>query len=309
MKNKKTIVGILLLIILVVGGIITVNSNLLRQNNYKQLSQKKVEEKITEDEVVEKGLSNVAPLFRGDFKNFLYCPDGASYLFTDAKGSKLYLKNDQAEEPIKIIEQKGIGNNLGWSKNCNSIFFREKTKDYKIFVNSITVDSKKKLKQNQINPAAELSTLVYSDTAYCLDQKTLAVYGEYEDKKWKITQEDGNHYKILLAPDNKKLLVHKGANVYLYTTSGELIANLGRGIATCWSSDSKYCIGFIDESVDGHQLTGAELLLFDIDEKTRTVITATKNIYEMWPAWHPKKNEVIFFDYKNQTTYRADIQV
>jgi len=43
---------------------------------------------------------------------------------------------------------------------------------------------------------------------------------------------------------------------------------VGTGIATSWSADNQYILGFLDSSEDGHNVTNSELFLFDIKTLT-----------------------------------------
>ncbi|MCT4580312.1 MAG: hypothetical protein N4A35_02760 [Flavobacteriales bacterium] len=238
---------------------------------------------------------NVKKIIQGEFTQPLFNPQGEGVIYTNAKGDALYYQKTINHTPAILLEKSGVGNNIGWSKDGDLIYYKEKTKDYRIIVKSMNVNTKE-IKEYQNYPRhIELRSLSISDTIYYLNEYTLAVEAKWKDKTWPITTEKGNYYKILISPNNKYIAVHRSADVLLFSTDGQFIRNFGRGIATSWSPDSNYLIGFMDESSDGHTITGSELLMFDINKGITRQITATENAFEMWPVFK-SNNEILYTD-------------
>lgn len=241
---------------------------------------------------------NVAKIMNGEFTQPLFCPKGEKLIYTNSKGNALYYQQSLKHVPVILSLQSGVGNNVGWSKSSELIYFKEKTKDYRMIVKSLNLKTKEVKEYPYYPKLIDLSSLSISDTIYYLNEQTLAVQARCKGKTWNITTEEGNYYKILISPDNKYLAVHKSTDVLLFTTDGQFVKNFGKGIATSWSPDSKYLVGFIDESSDGHNITGSDLLLFNIEEGTTLKITSTKNAFEMWPSFK-NKNEIVYTDQLN----------
>ena len=232
-------------------------------------------------------------IVEGNFTQPLFCRNGESVIFTDEKGNRLFYQKDATSTPEILIEQSSAGNNVGWSKDCETVYFKQKTKDYKILIKSINVNTKEIKEHSNYPPQTELRSIAISDTIYYLDTKTLAVKAMYKDQKWDISTQPGNYYKLLISPNNKYIAAHLSANVMLFKTDGTFVKDLGRGIATDWSPDSKKLIGFLDETTDGHDVSGSELYYFNLEGASPTQITSTSNAIEMWPVYK-NQNEIVY---------------
>ena len=232
------------------------------------------EEKYQELINERKGITEV--IAKGHFSNIIFCKEENVFIFSEESGNNIYLKT---EDTVKqILNMQGAGSNMAWSKDCSRIYYREKTKDYKIIVKSINVNTLEIKEYLEYNSGTDLSSIAISDTIYEIDQKTLGVYAKYNGKKWSITKEKGNYYKTLVSPNNKYIVAHKGAYVLLFNTSGKFIKNLGKGIATQWLQNSKELIGFLDESGNHGSVSNSDLYMFNIKSEIPKKITHTNEI-------------------------------
>jgi hypothetical protein len=103
--------------------------------------------------------------------------------------------------------------------------------------------------------------------------------------------------------------VHKGSDVYIYPLEGSSEGiKIGTGLVTSWSSDSKNLIGFIDESEDGHSVSNAELLWFNIENKTVKKISFTEVFLEMYPSFIDSKT-ILFSEDKTGGIYIANLKM
>lgn len=322
MKNKKVIIPLVLLAIGgIIWGTILINSSKVEKkedNIVFKIEQEDPHEGHNhgghshgEDDNQEAPIEGKIPknankLIEGDLTQPLFCNNGESVIFTDSKGNKLYYQKNENTSPVLLIEQSWVGNNVGWSKDCETVYFKEKTKDYKILIKSINVNTKEIKEYPNYPPQIELRSIAISDTVYYLDSKTLAVKAMYEDKKWDISTTKGNYYKLLISPNNKYIAAHLSANVMLFSTEGVFIRDLGRGIATDWSPDSKKLIGFMDEASNHHDISGSELYFFNLEGATPTQVTSTPNAFEMWPVFK-NKNQIIYTDEINKGLFIMDI--
>lgn len=240
-------------------------------------------------------------VIEGIFTQPLLCFEKESMVFTDSKGNQLYYQENSSSKPVVLLENKSVGNNVAWSKDCKTLYFKEKTQDYKVVIKSLNVLSKEEEVLENYPPLTELRSLAISDTIYFIDDKTLEVRASYRGKEWCVSQynEKGNYYKILISPNNDYLVAHQGAFVCLFKTTGEFVRVLGKGIATDWNPNGKQLIGFLDETTNSHDISGSELYLFDIDSESPQQITFTPDAMEMWPIFK-SKDEIIYTDQINK---------
>lgn len=261
------------------------------------------EHTVAKKAIIPKGAQK---LIEGDFTQPLYCNNKEAIIFTDSRGNKLYYQKDEKSEPIILVDQSWAGNNVGWSKDCETIYFKEKTKDYKILIKSINVNTKEIKTHPNYPPQTELRSIAISDTTYFLDAKTLAVKAMYNDQVWNISTQKGNYYKLLISPDNKYIAAHLSANVMLFKTDGTFVKDLGKGIATDWSPDSKRLIGFMDEAENHHDISGSELYFFNLEGATPTQLTSTNEAFEMWPVFK-SLNQIVYTDELNKGLFILNI--
>ncbi len=267
------------------------------------IKNKEIEDKI----IIKKETFNNTPtkIILGYFTQPQYNNTKEIILLTDDKGHNLYLKSEKDTEAQLLLSKKGMSNNFGWSKDSQNVYFKEKNDAYKTIVKSININTKKITTHLNLSPLTELKSIATSDTTYYLDKKTLAVKAHYNNTEWNITSKKGNYYSILVSPNNQYLVVHNGANILLFKTTGEFIKILGQGIASCWSANNQELIGFLDSSNDGIQISNSELYLFSINGTTKQ-ITHTENHIEMWPTFK-SDSEVIYYDAKQNGIFSISL--
>ena len=252
-----------------------------------------------------------------------WSPDGSKILFTKMNYTGLFVIDLTAKNKIiKLNMLRGAGFNATWSDDSKSIYYHHKTADkYKKYkshteVKSINILTGETTEHSDIDVNIALNSITSrvsaksnSDVIVYLDKKTLMVKAQTLDgsKKWDITK-DGRYYGLVLSPDRTKVLVHKNGRMFVYAIDGSgLISSLGRGIANSWSSDGKQILFLIDESKDGHAITGSDLYLTNSDGSQRWQLTNTPYIFEEWPDWSPDNKQIVFSDVKTGTIYIADL--
>ena len=261
------------------------------------------EEKV----VIQKTSSNKALSVLGNFSKPLANNLNASIALSNTEGDKLFVYSENNNRAPKLIyNTQNVGNNFAWSKDGIHVVFKEKTEDYKTKIISLNTNTFKREELKNLPKHTALKALKISDTIYYLDQKTLAVKAKFKNTEWTISTEKGNYYNIEVSPNNKYIIAHKGSFIYLFTTSGEFIKKLGKGIATSWHSNSKYIIGFIDTSEDGHQTTGSELYLYHIADDPIQVTHSVDKI-ETWPSFK-NDTEVMYRDEKRNGVFSSNIK-
>lgn len=237
--------------------------------------------------------------------NPLVSPNGDYVLTTSENLKGVYLLELKTKKITEISKATGSGYAYTWSSDGKSFYFKEKQeKDYMrnavVKCYDIATKSTKKVaispnylpsfkgekEANNIVVYTNLSTLKIE----AIDLKT--------NQSWIITRNDGQFYNAILSNDGKKIVVHQGADIYIYPVEGaEIGTKIGTGIATAWSANDSYLIGFLDESKDGHQISNSDLYLFDSQGKNTKRLTNTDTIHEMFPCFYGK-DSIMYTDEK-----------
>lgn len=245
-----------------------------------------------------------------------WSPDGKNLLFTTSRFSGLYTVNLNGKNQIITLNTlPGAGYNAEWSDDSKTILYRNKTTDANhkslVEVKSIHITNRTIMSHANINANAIASNysakensapIVYTNT------KTLLIEAQTLDKSknWIITKDPGQYYQAILSPDKNKVLVHKNGEMLVYAIDGSgLMSSLGKGIANCWSSDSKQILFFISED-DGHQIVGSDLYLCNSDGSHRWRLTNTPDVFEMFPSWSADNKKIAFSDAKRGIIYTAN---
>jgi len=253
---------------------------------------------------------------KGSFTNPVVSPDGKYALLTGEHSKGIFLLNLKTNAVKQISDKEGSGYGYSWNQNSATFYFKEKEEkgfysDAK--VGSYDIRTKKQKKQNDINHnwLPSFRGFEKSNIVIYTNQATLKIEAKdlKTQKSWIITNEEGQYYNALLSHDGKKVAVHNGADIYVYNIDGKSKGiKIGTGIATSWSKDDKYLIGFLDESKDGHSVTNSDLYLFDITSSKRIKLTATENTIEMFPCFYGD-TKVLFSDDKTGKIYVSELKL
>lgn len=255
----------------------------------------------------------------GFYTNPIVSPNGQFALLTGHHFKGAYVLNLLTNEITQISDKDGSGYGYSWDNNNEIVYFKQKeAKEYfsdsKVY--SYSLKDKNILLRNDIDinmmssyhgveKNAESQIVVYTNmTTLKIEAKDLI-----SKKSWVITAEDGQYYNALLSPNGQKVAVHKGVDIYVYdvnrTGKGQKI---GTGLATSWSSDNQYLLGFLDTSEDGHNVTNSELYLFDSQTLKSKKVTNTEVLLEMFPSFI-SENKVLFTDDKTGAIYTANLKM
>ncbi|GIV32881.1 MAG: hypothetical protein KatS3mg031_0416 [Chitinophagales bacterium] len=256
-------------------------------------------------------LINQRVLLTGDYTRPQWSPDGSKLLFTRRGNTGLYfIYLNEPQKIITLTEKQGAGYGAAWSADGKEVYFVEK-ENFRPVVKSISLESREVRLHPEVNFTSVKS---FAQTGgkgplLQLNAQTLQVEGidPATGERWIITDFEGQFYEPLLSPDLQQVAVHRDAEIYVYHLRGGQRSALGRGIVASWSPDSRFLIGFLDESADGHRITNAELYLFAADGSSVVKLTSSADIIEMWPSWHPARNEIAFTDAESGHIYIADL--
>lgn len=252
---------------------------------------------------------------KGAYSNPVVSPDENYALLTEEHLKGVFLLNLKNNTIKQISDKDGSGYSYSWNATGNEFYFREKDeKDYfsNAKVVSYNIATKKLTQLSDIYPnylpsykGQSSDIVVYTNlTTLKIEAKNLKT-----SKSWIITNEDGQYYNALLSHDGKKVAVHRGADIYVYDIEGKTKGlKIGTGIATGWSEDDRYLIGFLDESRDGHSVSNSDLYLFDATAEKPVKLTSTEDKIEMFPCFYGT-NKVMFSDDKTGKIYTSELKL
>lgn len=249
----------------------------------------------------------------GEFTNPLFSPTGEYVLLSGEHLQGVYLLHLKTREVKQISKAPGSGYAYTWDSTGNSFYFKEKPEkgyfsESKVYNYNVRDNYKTTVENFNHNYLPSFTgnkdgIVVYTNLATLkIEAKDLS-----SKKAWTITNEPGQYYNALLSHDGKKVAVHNGADIYVYNIDGSTPGRkIGSGIATAWSENDEYLIGFLDESEDGHTVSNSELYLFDVATGKQKKLTDTEVFFEMYPTVH--KNQVIFSDDKTGRLFIANLK-
>jgi hypothetical protein len=252
----------------------------------------------------------------GFYTNPVVSPDGNFALVTGHHFKGAYVLNLKTNEITQISDKEGSGYGYSWDNNNEMVYFKQKEvkeffSDSKVYSYSLK-DKKATLRTdidiNMLSSYHGAAKNAASQIVVYTNMTTLKIEAKdlISKRSWVITSEEGQYYNALLSPDGKKVVVHKGSDIYVYDINGNGKGQkVGTGIATSWSADNQH---FLDTSEDGHNVTNSELYLFDIKTLQSKKVTNTEVLLEMFPSFI-SKNKVLFTDDKTGAIYTANLKM
>jgi len=263
-------------------------------------------------------LTNVRIISDKGFSAPQFSPDDTKLLFSTMKNHGIYLSDLSKNDLHVITELPESGYRATWTPDGQKIVFRHKVRrpgEIPYFVmKSIGINGTMDDLDSEIKPMNFFSAVTASkpsDPIITMNNETFKIeaHTAIDRTPVLVTTDQGNFYRPTLSPDRKKVLVHLGPEMLVYAVDGSgLIANLGIGLGGSWSPDGTKIVSFLDESTDGHQVTGSELYVVDVATQTQTKITNTPNVFEMWPDWSNNGERIAYCDGRTGEIMVADIQ-
>ncbi|WP_291136666.1 TolB family protein [Flavobacterium sp. UBA7663] len=240
--------------------------------------------------------------FNDFYTNPVPSPNGELALVTSEHFIGIYILELKTKKITPITITQGNGYGYSWSTDNETIFYKVKPEngyimDSEVFSYNIKTKETKKVEINHNylpSYQGENNVIVYTNIRTlkieAIDLKTM--------KSWVVTNNEGQFYSATLSHDGKKVAVHEGSDVYVYNIDGSgMIAKLGPGIATSWSMDDNYLIGYLSESSDGHVISNSDIYLYDVKNFKSKKVTTTKNIFESNVSFI-NENNIIYADEK-----------
>lgn len=238
----------------------------------------------------------------GHYINPLVSPTGQYALLTGQQFTGVYLLDMRSKKTTQLSKAEGSGYAYCWSKSGDVAYFKEKKENGYVSnseVRSYNINTKATQTLYNINhnvlpsySGNENEIVIYTNIATLkIEAKNLKT-----SETWIITKEEGQFYNAILSHNKKKMVVNCGPDLFIYTIDGsEKPKKIGQGIASDWSNDDKYIVGYLDESADGHEITNSDIYLYNATTLKTQKLTQTKNIFEKYPSFFGN-DKIIFSD-------------
>lgn len=260
-------------------------------------------------------LKNVQAVTSGaEYSMPIWSPNGQQLLVSSTHGMKLHLLDLKTQKVQQLSDGIGSGFDASWSADGKEVYFRYKADRQQVHPEIKAIElAGRKIKGSSLNPNGLLSASkaqASKDVVVFINLETLAIQAQTKDgaKSWDITHDEGQYYRPLLSPDQKHVLVHSGSEMLLYAADGSgYIKSFGTGLAGSWSPDGKHIVAFLDSSDDGHAISGSELYMIDVERGEMAALTATQDVYELWPSWSADGKQIAYEDARTGIIYIADI--
>jgi len=271
-----------------------------------------------------------------------WSPDGKyiAVITSDYKG--LYLINPSTRENKEISNDEITHQAFVWSEDSRSIAYRANTKK-EVEIKVIDLQSKeiktviksrnwlsfpfwqyseKGRRVACINNEGKLLTNKYEAFK---DEQLKSIYKRHNFDKnivfaggWKQNSKkrdviinnkgkmntDINLQKLTakFSPNRKYYSYVYNGDIYVLNENGKDEVNLGRGMLFSWNPNSDklvYCIAIDDEI----SYSESDLYLIDIDGKNKVNLTNTEDEIEMFPAWSPDGDQIVYMSLKTGNLY------
>ena len=253
----------------------------------------------------------------GEYSHPVWSPDGTRLLFTEAHNEALFvldLRGDRRVEKLK--EGTGIGYLAAWSDDGRQVLYREQNGDpTHLNVKSIDLTTRQEKPLPHVHPdnlrqasparrAASAPLIVYIN----LETLQLEAKRGTDGTPWVVTPEAGQFYQPVVSPDERSVVVHEGAHMYLYSLLGKgTRQDLGIGLATSWHPDGQGVLTFEDQSADGHTITASELFMVGRSSAAKVQLTHSDDRIETWGDISPDGKRIAFSDEKSGKIFVADL--
>lgn len=100
-----------------------------------------------------------------------------------------------------------------------------------------------------------------------------------------------------LSPDGRKIVATEMDNgTFIADIDGRNVVRLGRCNAPQWTRSGAWVIG-MEDTDDGHDVTGSEIIAVSADGTQRVALTNTPAVHEMYPAVSPDADVIVAVTY------------
>ncbi|MDD5764797.1 MAG: hypothetical protein PHW79_00910 [Candidatus Marinimicrobia bacterium] len=262
-----------------------------------------------------------------------FSPDGTKILFSESGFKGLWLYDMNRKTTTQINDLPGAGYEPSFTKDSKQVIFRTdnyiKYKRYSSLAVQTIADKQIEYIAKDVrfmSPASVLEdqTIVYRKgdevAAYNTSRKEALqakaaqeTYGFIEDEKIILVVDgvrneikpmgDNNYIWFSLSPDKTKMLFTvAGGGTFITDLAGNVQVRLGKANAPKWSPDGKWIVYMVDED-DGHTMTASDIWAAASDGALKVRLTETAADIEMYPAWSPAMDRIVFETFGGKIAY------
>jgi len=265
----------------------------------------------------------IIPTEQNNYTAPQFSPDGKKILFTQFGFKGLWLYDLEQKSLVQINDYTGAGYEPVFTADGKQIVFRTDEYINKRKYSSLAVQNldDRKIehltdKVRHLSPAIMLNSdqLVYKvsdkvkslrlssdksnqsnvsgDTYGYIDYGKIIIVNDGVQKEL-VPVENSDYIWFSLSPDkNEFIFTVVGGNTFIVDINGNLLADLGNANSPKWSPDGKWIVYMVDED-DGHVITASDIWTYNIENKTKTQLTKTSDIHEMYPDWSPQVDKIV----------------
>lgn len=106
---------------------------------------------------------------------------------------------------------------------------------------------------------------------------------------------DRPHLWPSVSPDQKKLCVVGGNDLYVSDLNGNVLFTVENARAPQWSPDGKW-IAFMRDYDDGYVITASDIFVVSADGSEIIRLTVSPGHFEMYPQWSPDGSQIVCDD-------------
>ena len=118
----------------------------------------------------------------------------------------------------------------------------------------------------------------------------------------------GNRYhKAVLSPNDEKIAFQAAGKIYLTSSDGTGLQEIGRGNSPVWSSDGTYLAYELSKD-DGHQYIASDIYAYNLQNNKSINLTSGFGQLAVQPDWAPDGSSLIFTTLDEGAIYSIDIE-
>ena len=145
-------------------------------------------------------------------------------------------------------------------------------------------------------------SVLFVDTSPPSWGKVWLYYGDRHNGR-EITRSANTFSLPRLAPSCDKFsCMNHRAEIIVFDTLGNILANLGRGDMQSWDSRGQY-ITFCNTKYSHYDLKSGDIFVVKYDGTERRQLTSTPDIIEYEPSFSPSSRYIMYTDYGNDALY------
>lgn len=261
--------------------------------------------------------NKIVPNISFKVSNVFESPDKKYICFSDENMGQVYIKETNASAlPKLIFSSNGCGYFPAWTSGSKSILMKSKTHTVLEIKNEVVeyvIKTNKTLKRPDLDYRAIQSlnnSKSDTDPIIYINEKLQLINMDRKSKTITVLEGSQSCYQPILSPDKQKVAVHIGNEIWVYDINKkEKPQKIGFGLVTSWSVDSKFLLGFVDISNDGHQISNSELNLYDIQDQTTYQLTDTEDVIEMNPSFSQDGKKIYYINYKDGSINLSQLKI